>query len=139
MNRLTLAIACAALILAGRANLTQPEAIEAAPKPSQTASERLVERTWTPSTSRSFVRSKAASRGWTGREWKCLDEIIHAESRWNPKADNPTSTAYGLFQQLKLNRKAGVEKQTRLGLRYITSRYGSPCKARAFQLRNGWY
>lgn len=141
MNKLAILLTVGLLVLAGKAAVTEPlpapaTVTQSTPKPKAKAKPV---RTWTPATSRSYVRRHAAMRGWTGREWRCLDELIHAESRWNHKADNPDSTAFGLFQQLKLNPKAGVEKQTRLGLKYVSSRYASPCNAREHQVRNGWY
>lgn len=92
-----------------------------------------------PEDPRRYVKQVARSAGYDRRQWRCLDEIIHRESRWNPKADNPTSTAYGLFQQLRLNPNASLAKMTRLGLKYIRHRYGNACAALAFHDKNGWY
>jgi hypothetical protein len=86
------------------------------------------------------------------KEFKCLDQLVHHESRWNPKARNKSSDAFGLFQFLPSTwgnykfpfqpKEASI--QITAGLRYITKRYGSPCKAWAFwqqQARKGspWY
>src|SRR5690606_9261952 len=38
--------------------------------------------------------------GWSEREAAALIELVRRESGWNPTAQNPTSTAYGLFQFL---------------------------------------
>ena len=38
-------------------------------------------------------------------QFYCLDEIVYKESRWNYKAKNPKSSAYGLFQVLKSKKK----------------------------------
>ena len=64
---------------------------------------------------RIYVRDRAADLGWVGKQWQCLHDLIHNESRWNMTADNPESTAYGLFQQLRVPVGTGLEKQTRLG------------------------
>lgn len=77
---------------------------------------------------------------YTPKQFKCLYKLIDAESEWNTTADNPTSTAYGLFQQLKLDReRPTVSRQTTLGLRYITHRYGTACSAWKHKQREGWY
>jgi hypothetical protein len=47
------------------------------------------------------VRKAAAAHGWgSGAEWNALSWLISHESSWNPRAQNPVSTAYGLFQFL---------------------------------------
>src|ERR1700677_1905851 len=48
-----------------------------------------------------IVRSVAATYGWaTGQEWTDLNNIIMAESGYSNIAQNPGSTAYGIFQFL---------------------------------------
>ena len=72
-------------------------------------------------------------------QFYCLDEIVFKESRWNPKANNPRSTAYGLFQVLKSKEKDPI-KQIDQGLKYINHRYdGCACKALAHHKAKGWY
>ena len=72
-------------------------------------------------------------------QFYCLDQIIFKESRWNPKANNPRSTAYGLFQVLKSKEKDPI-KQIDQGLKYINHRYdGCACKALAHHKAKGWY
>jgi len=71
-------------------------------------------------------------------EYYCLDELWFKESRWNPKADNPKSTAYGIPQILKL-KETNPFKQIDIGLRYIEHRHGTPCKALQFHNRKGYY
>lgn len=88
---------------------------------------------------RTYVRDRASRSGFTGRQWRCLDALVNRESRWNPKADNPTSSAYGLFQQLRLDPRSDLAKQTRLGLKYIAHRYGTPCRAYAHAVEQGWF
>jgi len=71
-------------------------------------------------------------------EYYCLDELWFKESRWNPKADNPKSTAYGIPQILKL-KETNPFKQIDIGLRYIEHKHGTPCKALSFHNRKGYY
>lgn len=81
--------------------------------------------------------------------WPELKELVHRESSWNPQADNPTSSAYGLFQFLDDTWKSGYGglhnptsnpyKQVKAGLDYIAQRYGSPTKALNFHTNNNWY
>ena len=71
-------------------------------------------------------------------QYYCLDELWFKESRWNPKADNPKSTAYGIPQILKL-KETNPFKQIDIGLRYIEHRHQTPCKALAFHNRKGYY
>ena len=72
-------------------------------------------------------------------QFYCLDEIVFKESRWNPKANNPRSTAYGLFQVLKSKEKDPI-KQIDQGLKYINHRYnGCACTALAHHKAKGWY
>ena len=71
-------------------------------------------------------------------EYQCLVLLWDKESRWNPRADNPNSTAYGIPQLLKLKAKDPYT-QIDLGLKYITHRYKTPCKAWSFHKRTGHY
>ena len=72
-------------------------------------------------------------------QFYCLDEIVYKESRWNYKAKNPKSSAYGLFQILKSKEKDPI-KQIDNGLKYINARYdGCACKALAHHKAKGWY
>jgi len=71
-------------------------------------------------------------------QYYCLDELWFKESRWNPKADNPKSTAYGIPQMLKM-KEQNPFKQIDIGLRYIEHRHGTPCKALKFHNLKGYY
>lgn len=90
-------------------------------------------------TPRQYVYRTARSAGYSRQEWKCLDSLIQRESSWNPRNKSKISSAFGLFQQLKLDTRAGVRKQTRLGLKYIKHRYGTACAAMAFHRKHGYY
>jgi len=93
------------------------------------------------------VRGIAAQRKWdSGAEWTALDKLIQKESGWRNAAQNPTSTAYGLFQFLNSTwgttgyAKTSIPSiQAQAGLQYIANRYGSPTKAWAFHQANNWY
>ena len=71
-------------------------------------------------------------------EYHCLVLLWDKESRWDPRADNPKSSAYGIPQLLKM-KELDPFKQIDLGLKYITHRYKTPCKAWSFHKRNGHY
>jgi hypothetical protein len=81
----------------------------------------------------------AARRGWTGRQWTCLRTMWDRESSWNAKADNPTSSAYGIPQALPGSKMAAAGADWRTnpttqiswGLNYIADRYQKPCSALA--------
>lgn len=93
------------------------------------------------------VRAVANSFGWGGGpQWDALARLIQKESGWNPRAQNPRSTAFGLFQFLDSTWAAqGGRKsdnpsyQATLGLRYIKQRYRDPIGALNFHNRNNWY
>ena len=62
------------------------------------------------------------------KEYRCVELLWNAESKWNPKANNKKSTAYGIPQLLRL-KENDPYIQIDLGLKYISKRYGSTCKA----------
>jgi hypothetical protein len=79
-------------------------------------------------------------------QFSCLDRLWTKESHWNNKADNPSSTAYGIAQLLDSTwSHTGVKKtsdgyhQVDAGLVYIDKVYGSPCGAWAHSQKTGWY
>jgi SLT domain-containing protein len=86
---------------------------------------------------RAIVKRLAeALYGWTGGQWIALANLISGESGFNNLAQNPTSSAYGMFQFLDSTwASVGAKKtadpyaQAVAGLRYIASRYGSPAAA----------
>lgn len=85
--------------------------------------------------------------GWGADQFRCYDAIIMRESRWNPRADNPYSSAYGIPQALPGSRMAAFGSdwrtnpvtQIRWGLDYVDQRYGTPCSAWGFKRAHGWY
>jgi hypothetical protein len=96
---------------------------------------------------RSAARAMLGEFGWGQSQFGCLDTLWQRESGWDPAADNPTSSAYGIPQALPGSKmaSAGADWQTnpltqmRWGLGYIDSRYGSPCGALEHSERNNWY
>ncbi len=82
----------------------------------------------------------------SAEQFGCLEKLWGKESGWNPNAQNPTSTAYGIPQFLDSTWKStGIAKtsdghrQIDAGLIYIENRYGSPCGAWAHSQSTGWY
>lgn len=71
-------------------------------------------------------------------QFGCLDRLWERESHWNPLADNPASTAYGIAQLLTETSR-DYRIQIRDGLAYIESRYGSSCLALSHSNTTGWY
>lgn len=88
-----------------------------------------------------------AGRGWSDRQWNCLDRLWRRESHWNHRARNRWSGAYGIPQALPAvkMRSAGADwrssaaTQITWGLGYIAKRYGSPCTAWGHAEAAGWY
>lgn len=89
----------------------------------------------------------AQTYGWTGLQFSCLDRLWTRESRWNYRAQNPSSGAYGIPQALPGSKMASYGSdwrtnpvtQIKWGLSYIKSRYGSPCSAWGHSESYGWY
>ena len=71
-------------------------------------------------------------------EYLCLEKLWYLESKWNPKANNKRSSAYGIPQLLKLKTNDPY-KQIDAGLKYIAHRYGTSCKALTYHLKHGHY
>ena len=72
------------------------------------------------------------------KEFRCVELLWNAESHWNSKANNKKSTAFGIPQLLKMT-ETNPYLQIDLGLRYISKRYGSTCKAWAKHKAVGHY
>lgn len=94
-----------------------------------------------------IVRSAATAYGWDqGPQWDAIDWIVSKESSWDPTAQNPTSSAYGLFQFVDKTwatvgsaRSSSPQVQAAAGMRYIASSYDTPVGAKAFHQANGYY
>jgi hypothetical protein len=88
----------------------------------------------------------AMSRTGSASEFTCLENLWGKESRWNPNAQNPNSTAYGIAQFLDstwagtgIAKTSDGYRQIDAGLIYIEKAYGSPCGAWSHSQSKNWY
>lgn len=96
---------------------------------------------------RSIARSLMEEHGLSVSEFGCLDALWMSESDWDPTADNPTSSAYGIPQaltggthdNLPADYTTNPVSQIEWGLWYIKNSYGSACAAWEFKQANNWY
>jgi Transglycosylase SLT domain len=95
---------------------------------------------------RGSFKDYAMSKVGSPQQFGCLENLWGKESGWNPNAQNPSSTAYGIPQFLNSTwASTGIAKtsdgyrQIDAGLVYIDSRYGSPCGAWSHSQSTGWY
>lgn len=97
---------------------------------------------------REIARQIMANKyNWGDDQFSCYNSIIMRESKWNPYADNPHSSAYGIPQALPGSKMASFGSdwrtnpatQIRWGLDYVHDRYGTPCQAWGFKRSHGWY
>ena len=72
------------------------------------------------------------------KQYRCLVTLWRLESQWSPTAKNKKSSAYGIPQLLKMTER-NPYKQIDLGLKYISYRYGNPCKALDHHKKVGHY
>ena len=85
--------------------------------------------------------------GFSEKEYKCLNSLWTKESNWNYKARNKNSGAHGIPQALPASKmnvistdwRTNPVTQIRWGLRYISIRYETPCKALAKHKRSNYY
>ncbi len=105
------------------------------------------------------LHAKMLEFGWGEEHWGALYNIVSHESSFNPNAQNPRSTAYGLFQfldgtwnnsyegTLGYFKTSDVDIQIEAGLSRIKNRaggsgpgsYGTPTAAWDFWQKNNWY
>lgn len=82
-------------------------------------------------------------RRWGTNQVYAFDRLVFKESSWNPRATNPTSGAYGLYQALPFSKtgclREDIDCQTAWAFEYIKQRYGNPVGAYKFHLSHGWY
>ncbi len=75
--------------------------------------------------------------GFGQSQYSCLNSLWTKESHWNYKAHNYRSGAHGIAQALPAEKMSVIATdwrtnpvtQIRWGIRYITMRYDTPCKA----------
>ena len=100
--------------------------------------------TLTATTANAITENKEAyklyayAKLFNSKEFICLNALWTKESQWSSTARNKKSSAAGIPQLLKLTEKDPY-KQIDLGLKYIGSRYGTPCNAWAFFKLKGYY
>jgi hypothetical protein len=109
---------------------------------------RQVELARTPIGAKKVARSILMDEyGFTETQYKCLNQLWTKESNWNYKSRNKKSGAHGIPQALPASKMNVVSTdwrtnpvtQIRWGLRYISIRYETPCKALAKHKRSNWY
>jgi len=91
----------------------------------------------------------AAARGVSGARKKAMNWIVSKESGWNPKAQNPRSTASGLPQMINSTARAylggapakkyGVWKQLDGMRKYVHDRYGGWLGAQRYWQKHNHY
>ena len=140
---LVLALALAGLILPHTEQWERARFIPPKPKPTPVI-EAVKDTKEQKRENRKMAKAYArAGYGWTGQQWVCLRTLWTSESRFDSKADNPKSSAFGIAQLLR-EKETEPALQILKGLRYISHRYGTPCQARAFWKKqksrgNPWY
>ena len=85
--------------------------------------------------------------GWGPRQYACLDGLWTKESNWNYRSSNKRTGAHGIPQALPATKMESIGTDWRTnpvtqiswGLRYIDSRYETPCAAFAKFKRTNWY
>jgi Transglycosylase SLT domain len=109
---------------------------------------RQVELARTPLGAKKVAKSILLNEyGFSEKEYKCLNSLWNKESHWNYKARNKNSGAHGIAQALPASKMNVVSTdwrtnpvtQIRWGLRYISIRYETPCKALAKHNRSNYY
>ena len=109
---------------------------------------RQVEMARTPLGAKKVAKSILLNEyGFSEKEYKCLNRLWTKESHWNYKARNKSSGAHGIAQALPASKMNVVSTdwrtnpvtQIRWGLRYISIRYETPCKALAKHKRSNYY
>ena len=79
-------------------------------------------------------------------QFLCLTKLVGRESAWNPKAQNPVSTASGIGQlldstasSLGMKKSDSAVSQLVATLSYISRRHSTPCGAWKHFQKKGWY
>jgi hypothetical protein len=127
----------AARVAAAQAAAAQAQAEAAAARPGQGTSAAAA-----PAGSyQDYARNKVGAG-----QFGCLENLWGKESGWNPNAQNPSSSAYGIPQLLDstwggtgIAKTSDGYRQIDAGLVYIDKAYGSPCGAWGHSQSTGWY
>jgi hypothetical protein len=106
------------------------------PKPTE-----MSEFHWTPRALKLYAKQfmRMAYPEWNLSEHRALMKLWGKESGWNHKAQNPTSSAFGVPQLLKLDPDTPAPRQIERGLGYIEHRYDRPSVAWSHWREHGWY
>jgi hypothetical protein len=106
------------------------------PKPTE-----MSEFHWTPRALKLYAKQfmRMAYPDWNLSEHRALMKLWGKESAWNHRAQNPTSSAFGVPQLLKLDPDTPAPRQIERGLEYIEHRYEKPSVAWSHWRSNGWY
>ena len=106
------------------------------PKPTE-----MSEFHWTPRALKLYAKQfmRMAYPDWNLSEHRALMKLWGKESAWNPTADNPNSSAFGIPQLLNLDPATPAPLQIERGLAYIQHRYEKPSVAWSHWRNNGWY
>lgn len=94
-----------------------------------------------------YALIKLQEKGFDEAEFVCLVNLWNRESRWNYRAENRSSGAYGIPQALPGKKMASAgadwqdnpETQIDWGIGYISKRYKTPCRAWQHSEDVGWY
>ena len=91
-----------------------------------------------PSSIQAYAKQQSDSMFGQGH-WDALHQLINNESGWNPNAQNPGSSAYGLgqfldstWQGVGMQKTSDPQSQVDATLKYIGNRYGNPTSALNF-------
>jgi len=90
-----------------------------------------------PKVIKNYARYLLKRDGFGFYEFQCLNTLWIRESNWRWNAKNKYSGAYGIPQSLPASKMATIgpdwksnpKTQVRWGIKYIKSRYGTPCRA----------
>ena len=96
---------------------------------------------WTPRALKLYAKQfmRMAYPEWNLSEHRALMKLWGKESAWNPAADNPNSSAFGIPQLLNLDPETPAPLQIERGLGYIQHRYDRPSVAWSHWREHGWY
>ena len=96
---------------------------------------------WDKQLSKSYAKllMKTSYPHWARSEFRALAKLWGKESAWNPEAQNPNSSAFGIPQLLNLSPTTPAPLQIERGLAYIQHRYEKPSVAWSHWRQYGWY
>jgi hypothetical protein len=109
---------------------------------------RQVELAREPQGAKQVAKALSAEKyQWGEGQYACLNNLWTKESNWNYKARNKVSGAHGIAQALPATKmeivgtdwRTNPVTQITWGLKYISERYDTPCKAWSKFKRSRWY